>query len=192
MHLEKTTILRIKNMVCQRCIWAVEELCKKVGLEVQNIELGKIFLAKQPSANQLDKLTQALKEKGFALLHNREEQIVSDTKSLLIDLIYHNSKPNTVKNSIYLSQKMDLSYQYLSKIFAKHEGKTIGQYIILQKIERVKELVSYNELTLSEIADQMGYSSVQHLSNQFKAIVGISVSEFKKGHGKKRQLLDMI
>ena len=118
---------------------------------------------------------------GFALAHNREERIVEEIKVAVIELIHHlNNVDSIVRKSDYIVEKLGLSYQYLSKVFSEHEHQTLEKYVILQKIERIKNLIDNEEFTLSEIAYLMDYSSVQYLSNQFKTITGMTVSQYKE------------
>ncbi len=132
----------------------------------------------------MQNIEKALKRNGFSLLTNKNDILVEDIRRTIIDLVHHTTYNAMVRNSDYLVGKFGKTYPYLSSLFSKYEGITLEKYIILQKIEKVKSLIKDNELTLSEIAFMMGYSSVQYLSTQFKTITGISVSEFKKPHGK--------
>ena len=187
----KTTI-RIKNMVCRHCMEAVLNVFKKMQIEVLEVRLGEAIVLASEEEIDYPQLERLLKENGFELLQDREMQLVEQVKNSVIQMIHHADRLPEVKNSVFLSEKLGVSYTYLSKLFSKHEHLTIEKYIILQKIERVKELLSYQELTLSEIAFQLGYSSVQHLSNQFKSVTGMSVSEFKALKTFERTPLDRV
>ena len=174
----ETISLHIKNMVCPRCISAVTEVLAQQGVEVEEVILGEARI--RPPRPDLQHLDQALHQIGFELIYDKEQQIVEQVKALLIDYLQHlKTEYQPINTSAFLSAKTDLSYPYLSKLFSRYENLTIEKYFIRLKIERVKELLSYNELTLSQIAWELKYSSVQHLSNQFKKVTGVSVSEYK-------------
>jgi len=165
---------------------AVLKVFRDMGLEVRAIKLGEVEV--EGKEKDLDKgyLKTLLERNGFELLEDKEVQIVEQIKTSIINMIYHQDEMPEVKNSVYLSEKLGYAYPYLSKLFSKHVGLTIEKYIIHQKIERVKEWLSYGEKQLSEMAFDLGYSSVQHLSNQFKSITGMSVTAFKKLDDKER------
>lgn len=173
-------------MVCRHCIEAVLAVFKKLDIEVNAIRLGEIEVLGHPQEMDLPELKLLLTQNGFELLEDKESQLVEAIKTTIIKMVYHESPLPNVKNSVYLSEKLQQPYVYLSRVFSKSEHLTIEKYIILQKIERVKELLSYEESTLSEIAFSLGYKSVQHLSNQFKSITGMSVSAFKAMDQKER------
>lgn len=174
----ETITLHIKNMVCPRCISAVTEVLTKQGVEVEEVTLGEARI--QPPQPDLPRLDQALHQIGFELIYDKEQQIVQQVKALLIDYVdLLKTELQPVNTSVFLAEKTGLSYPYLSKLFSRFENLTIEKYFIRLKIERVKELLSYNELTLSQIAWELKYSSVQHLSNQFKKVTGMSVSDYK-------------
>lgn len=176
-----TTKIYIKNMVCGRCIQVVESLLEDLQVEIQDIQLGwaDIILTTN-SANQVQ-IEAALKVKGFELLKSKEKQIVEQIKINLLIYLDSIDKHSTIpKVSSFLAEQTKMSYTHLSRLFSHHENVTIERYFILLKIERVKELLSYDEFTLSEIAYRLGYSSVNHLSAQFKKVTGITVSAYKK------------
>ena len=189
---EKT--LHIKNMVCNRCIKVVREELEKLDYTIKKIELGEVVLTSDKNKFQLDKIKKSLEENGFELIDSRNANIIERVKILIIKLIHHNSTENQSDINLHdeIINEAGLSYQYVSSLFSSMEGITIEKFIIHQKIEKVKELIVYDELTLSEIAYRLGYSSVQHLSNQFKRITGLSPSYFKKLKSKKRKPLDRI
>ena len=172
--------LYIKNMVCDRCIMVVKEQLNTVGLDYRNIQLGEVELKEEPAPGKLAEFDQLLSGLGFELLDDRKAAMVNQIKSTIIKLI-HNSDNEELnkKTSVILSEKIGKDYHFLSGLFSATEGVTIEKYIILQRIERAKELIMYNELSLNEIADSLGYSSVQHLSQQFKKITGMTPSQFK-------------
>ncbi|MCH6573983.1 MAG: AraC family transcriptional regulator [Bacteroidetes bacterium] len=190
--MEKT--LHIKNMVCNRCIKVVREELEKLDYTIKKIELGEVVLTSDKKKFQLDKIKKSLEENGFELIDSRNANIIERVKILIIKLIHHNSTENQSDINLHdeIINEAGLSYQYVSSLFSSMEGITIEKFIIHQKIEKVKELIVYDELILSEIAYRLGYSSVQHLSNQFKRITGLSPSYFKKLKSKKRKPLDRI
>lgn len=182
----------IKNMSCHCCL----KLCKLIlnahNIDVLWIKLGEAKISYDPEKTSEDDLAGMLEAEGFELLQNKEKQIIEQIKIAVINMVHHTTFNAMVKNSDYLVEKFDLSYQYMSAIFSKNEGTTLEKFIILQKIEKAKELIHYGELNLSEIAYMMGYSSVQYLSTQFKNITGVSVSEFKKNPGDYRKSVGEI
>jgi AraC-like DNA-binding protein len=190
----KTTHLAVKNMVCDRCIGVLTRELQKEGFSVIKTKLGEVEIANHIGQEDLEKIKKILKINGFELVEDRKQKVVEQIKTLVIEIIHRNleATPLLMNYSDYLSKKLGFDYSYLSMLFSSHEGITIEKYIILQKIERVKELLSYGELTLSEIAYQMNYSSVQHLSNQFKKVTGISPSAYKQQKNKVRKGLDEV
>ncbi len=190
----KTTHLAVKNMVCDRCIGVLTIELQKEGFSVIKTKLGEVEIANHVGKEDLERIKKILKINGFELVEDRKQKVVEQIKTLVIELIHRNleATPLLMNYSDYLSEKLGFDYSYLSMLFSSHEGITIEKYIILQKIERVKELLSYGELTLSEIAYQMNYSSVQHLSNQFKKVTGISPSAYKQQKNKVRKGLDEV
>jgi AraC-like DNA-binding protein len=188
---EQSTILRLKNMTSHCCVRIVREELEKLGVKVNSVSLGEADITYHITDPGFDVIRKVLAENGFELLLNREEAIVEQIKIAVIELIHLSNNSNSIiRNSDYLVDKIQLSYQYLSNLFSQHEKITLEKFIILHKIEKVKELISYEELTLSEIAYQMGYSSVQYLSTQFKNITGLSVTEYKKDPAVNRIPLD--
>ena len=186
--------LPIKNMVCNRCIKVVREEMEKLDYTIEKIELGEVVITSTKKKFQLDKIKKSLEENGFELIDSRNANIIERVKILIIKLIHHNSAENQSDINLHdeIIKEAGLSYQYVSSLFSSMEGITIEKFIIHQKIEKVKELIVYDQLTLSEIAYRLGYSSVQHLSNQFKKVTGLSPSYFKKLKSKKRKSLDRI
>lgn len=184
--------LYVKNMVCDRCIMAVRQELENLGLAYQHIQLGEIELASQPSAAQLKAFSAKLSAIGFELLDDKKARIVEKIKTSIVSLIHRSDDDLNLKLSALLEEKLGLDYPYLSSLFSSVEGITIEKYTILQRIEKVKELLVYDELSLAGIADQLGYSSVQHLSQQFKKVTGLTASEFRKLKEKNRRPLDKI
>ncbi len=188
-----TTILRIKNMVCARCIRVVKEELEKLGYKTTVERLGLAIIEHPEIQPDMGKIAQTLEQNGFELLVDKKVEIIDNIKTLIIDLIYQDRLEEMNTNlSDYLVQKLNHDYSFLSTLFSSVESITIEKYFILQKIERVKELLIYNELTLSEIAYRLGYSNVQYLSNQFKKITGMSPSQFKSLRGRARYTIDKI
>lgn len=172
--------LKIKNMVCDRCIMTVRDLLETLGYEVRSIELGQVRLADNLEGDELETIASKLQEKGFELITDKNNALVEKVKSQVIEYVSAlEEKEDPPKLSSYLSEKLHHNYSYLSNRFSKHSNLTIQQYLIQLKIERVKELLSYREMTLSEIAWMLKYSSVQYLSNQFKNVTGETVSSFR-------------
>jgi len=190
----ETQSIYIKNMVCNRCIKVVSEEFEKLGLIIKNIQLGEVEILKDESKLDMIKIENVLKINGFELLDNKSSKIIEKVKILIIDMIrkVDSGEDIEINFSEYLAKETGLNYNYLSSLFSSLEGITIEKYIIHQKIEKVKELIVYGELTLSEIAFRLGYSSVQHLSNQFKKITGLTPSYFKSLKSKNRKSLDDI
>jgi AraC-like DNA-binding protein len=190
----ETTSLFIKNMVCNRCVRVVKEEFKQAGLDVRSITLGEAVVSGNLTPDKLHEIRSILAENGFELIDDRKVKTIEKIKTLIVELIHHKNPGDHlhINYSDYLSEALNMDYHYLSTLFSSVENTTIEKYIILQKIERVKELLVYNELTLSEVAYQMGYSSVQHLSNQFKKITGYTPSHFKQIKENKRKPLDKV
>jgi AraC family transcriptional regulator len=189
--------LSVKNMVCNRCIKVVRDELAKLGLNVLDVSLGNVLLDEKPNAIQAEKIAAALSDNGFELLDEKGSKIIEQIKNIVVNLIHHNigDKKENENYSVYISGKLKLDYNYLSALFSSIEGITIEKFIILQKIEKVKELLVYDELSLGEIAFNLGYSSVQHLSSQFKGVTGITPSQFKQSYSKSlsvRKPLDKI
>jgi AraC-like DNA-binding protein len=172
----------------------VREELGNLGFTVEKIELGETVISSDTKEIDLGKIKTALENNGFELIDNRNANIIEQIKILVINFIHHNSKDNLTEINLHeeIVKEAGLSYSYFSSMFSSMEGITIEKYIISQKIEKVKELIIYDQLTLSEIAYKLGYSSVQHLSNQFKKVTGLSPSYFKKFKSKKRNPIDKI
>lgn len=185
--------VHIRNMVCDRCIRTVRNILAENGLPAGKVSLGEVILSGPPDRLQLRGLRQALEQEGFELLDGPRSREISQIKSLLIQLIHYGDLESLNQNiSGYLADRMHRDYKYLSHLFSSLENITIEQFVILQKIEKVKELLVYNELPLKEIAFKMGYSSVAHLSAQFKRVTGFTASRFKQLKDHKRIALDKI
>lgn len=180
-------------MVYDRCIMAVRQQLDEVELTYKNIRLGEVELTKEPDKQQLQTLRDKLSSLGFELLDDKRAALVEKIKSVIIDLIHrHEDIELNTKLSVLLREKLQMDYHYLTTLFSSIEGLTIEKYVILQRIERAKELLVYDELSLSEIAYKLGYSSVQHLSKQFKDTTGFTPSQFKQLKENKRKPLDKL
>jgi len=190
----KRKTLHIKNMVCNRCIKVVKEELEKLNYSIEKIELGEVVITSDKEKINLEIIKKVLEENGFELIDSRNANIIERIKILIINLIHHPSAESFSDTDLRkeIDNETDLSYQYVSSLFSSREGITIEKFIISQKIEKVKELLVYDQLTLSEIAYNLGYSSVQHLSNQFKKITGLTPTYFKRLKEKKRKPLDKI
>lgn len=184
--------LYIKNMVCNRCIFAVENVLKQQNLTASTIILGEVVLEKQLSESEYNLLNIALEDLGFEILEDKKSQLMEHIKAIIIDLIQNHNGVLQTNFSTYLSQVLKQDYNYMSNLFSESEGITIEKYFIIQKIEKVKELLAYDELSLSEIAYQMDYSSVAYLSNQFKKVTGMTTTVFKNKSTTKRTALDQL
>ncbi len=185
-------IIYIKNMVCPRCITAVKNILEKSNIRYSSVKLGKVHLEENIDIATKDRLNIELESIGFSLINDRKSRLIEQLKSLVIEKIYHCDSDLDIKWADYITDKLNLDYKYLSTLFSSVESITFEQYIINQKIERVKELIVYDELNLSEISYKLNYSSVAYLSNQFKKVTGMTPSQFKKSVSKNRRSLDEI
>ncbi len=182
----------IKNMVCNRCIMVVKNELEKLGHYPLNISLGEVELKNDLTDFEKFTLDNHLKTFGFELIDDKKSRLIGQIKSSIIDIIHQQNTELKSNLSDYLGSKLHHDYTYLSKLFSEVEGTTIEKYFIAQKIEKVKELLVYDELSLSEIADQMNYSSVGYLSNQFKKVTGLTPTHFKNIKENKRKPLDEV
>ena len=184
--------LYIKNMVCNRCIMVVQQQLDKLEIKSTNITLGEIETLNDVSKQKLKQLSQNLAQLGFEVLDDARQQLIEKIKNIIINEVHYKEEESLHNYSEILSHSLHKDYSYLSNLFSEVEGITIEKYVINQKLERVKELIIYDELSLSEIAYKLGYSSVAHLSNQFKKVTGLTPSYFKKVGQLKRKPLDKI
>ena len=171
--------LNVKNMICQRCKIVVAEILSDFGLEAESIQLGEILLKEKLSEDRLDQLNTALKKTGLELVFDRGVLLVQKIKNVIYEMIYFHTEPLEIKFSCYLSSRLNYSYTYLANIFKQFNGVSIERFIIFEKIEKVKTMLISEGATLNEIAFKMNYSSVSHLSAQFKKVTGLRVSDFK-------------
>ena len=180
-------------MVCNRCIKVVNEELTNLKYTLTSIELGEVGLKEDLKDDDLGKIKQVLMDNGFELIDDRKSQIINRIKTLIIEYIHHDrEKPEHENLSDFLGKELGHDYSYLSNLFSSVEGITIEKYLIHQKIEKVKELLVYDELTISEISYQLGYTSIQHLSSQFKKVTGLTPSHFKTIKRSKRTPLDRV
>ncbi len=181
-------------MVCNRCIKVVREELEKLNLTVDKVQLGEAVILDDENKIDMLKIEDMLQDNGFELLDDKQAKLVEKIKILIIELIQNQSedKAGDVSFSKYLSDNLNVSYQHLSNLFSSMEGITVEKFIINQKIEKVKELIVYDELTLSEIAYKLQYSSVQHISSQFKKVTGLTPTQFKNLKEKHRIPIDQL
>ena len=184
--------LFIRNMVCNRCIKVVKEELEKLNYTITNISLGEVEIKESPNTNDIISIRKVLEENDFELIEDKSAQIIEEIKTTIINYIHHTESDLNLNVSKLIENKFEKDYSYLSNLFSTTENITIEHYYIMQKIEKVKELLKYGELTLSEIAYKLGYNSVNHLSSQFKKNTGMNASEFKKNTSLKRKSLDKI
>ena len=184
--------LYIKNMVCGRCEMAVKAELEKLTIPILSIKLGEVTLDRNLETNEKIVLEKNLNTLGFELLDDKTSKTIERIKNLIIDLVHYQNEKLKINLSTYLAEDLKQDYSSLSNLFSETEGTTIEQYFIAQKIERAKELLIYNELTLSEIAFELNYSNVSHLSNQFKKVTGFSPSNFKKQKAVERNQIDLL
>ena len=185
--------IHIKYMVSLRCKMAVKEELDKLKLKHTSIELGEVNLKKDITGDNREFLRKGLIKKGLELIDDKKSLLIEKTKTIIIELIHYSEENPKINYSDYISEKLDYNYNHLSSLFSEVTGTTIVNYIIINKIERVKEILLYDELTLTEISLLMEYSSVAHLSHQFKKITGLTPTYFKKiKQYKKRIMLEEL
>jgi len=186
--------LVVKNMVCHRCVLAVEDILQESGISFSNVLFGEIHLTEELAAEKKEILRQRLAAIGFELIDNHMSGLIEKIKSLVIKKARNDvdEKENRMKLSNYLADKLHHEYTYLSSLFSSVEGRTIENFFIEQRIEKAKELIIYGQKTLSEIADELEYSSVAHLSGQVKKITGLTPSYFREVGSSRRKPLDSV
>ena len=182
--------LYIKYMVSIRCKMVVKSELDKLGLPYLSIKLGEIEISDPISDEQHEQLKTALFKSGLELMDNKKSILIEQIKNVIVELVHYSEELPKINLSDYLSEKLHYNYTYLANLFSEVQGTTIQHFMIIHKIERVKELLVYDELNLTEIAYQLHYSSVAHLSNQFKKITGLTPSHFKKLRDKRRKMLE--
>lgn len=182
--------LLIKNMVCQRCILTVETILKELDVPFSKIVLGEANLVRDVSTDRLKEIDKALVKFGFELIETRVNKIIEDIKKLVLEYLQEGIPDKKRRLSSFITSALHYDYSYLSDLFSSIEGLTIEKYFIIQRIEKVKELIVYDQLSLTEIAYQTGFSSVHHLSSQFKKETGANASHFKKIGAARRKSID--
>lgn len=182
--------ITIKNMVCPRCISSVEKIFEGNQIALDQVILGKVITKSTLSDSAIAVVKGQLKDEGFEWIDDYKTSLIEKAKNLIIEAIHHANLPEE-SWSDYLTNQIPYDYRYLSHLFSEIHGITLEQYILKQKIEKVKELIHYDQLTLTQIAYQLKYSSVAHLSAQFKKITGMTPTQFKSGH-QSRQSIDLI
>jgi AraC-like DNA-binding protein len=179
-------------MVSIRCKMVVKEELKKLGLHFIIVDLGEIEIMEDISDRQREQLKAALLHSGLELMDDKRAVLIERIKVVITEMVHYSDELPKVNYSDYISEKLNYDYTYLSNIFSEVKGITIQQFIIIHKIERIKELIIYDELNITEIAEKMNYSSVAHLSAQFKKVTGLSPSHFKKLKDKRRNPIEDI
>jgi AraC-like DNA-binding protein len=179
-------------MVSNRCKIAVKEVLRKLELHFIVVDLGEIAIMEEISGERLENLKIALSDRGFELMDNTRAILIERIINVIIEMVHHTEEMIKINFSDYLSEKLNHDYNYMSKMFSEVKGITIQQFIIIHKVEKIKELLLYGELNLTEISYRLNYSSVSHLSNQFRKITGLSPSEFKHLTGKRRISIDEV
>lgn len=182
----------IKNMVCDRCVMVVRDIFARLSIEVAQVVLGEVEVPDTLTAEQVKQLTSQLEAVGFEVIDNRRSKLIEQIKNYIRDLVYRQEGVLKVNLSDYLAAQLHLDYPYLTTLFSEAEGTTIEKYYIAQKIERVKELLVYDDLSLSEIAHRLNYSSTAHLSSQFKKVTGLTPTFYKQLADKRRKPIDKI
>ena len=177
-------------MVCSRCKMVVKAELEKVGLHPVSVELGEVEIADEPDKSAVQQLNNNLKLLGFEIIDDRKSRIIEQIKTTIVNLIHYSDGQTNLNLSDYLSRQLNYDYGYLSNLFSEVEGSTIEKYLIAQKIEKVKELMMYDELTLSQIANQLGYSSVAYLSSQFKKQTGLTPTFYRSLKENKRRNIE--
>ena len=179
-------------MVSTRCKMAVKDALKELGLHFILVDLGEVDIMENISTEQREKLKIALNDSGLELMDDKRAVLIEKIKNAIVEMVHHNDELIKVNFSEYLSEKLNHDYTYLANLFSEVQGTTIEQFIISHKIERIKELIIYDELNITEIAWKMNYSSVAHLSNQFKKVTGLSPSHFKQLKEKRRSPIEEV
>ncbi len=186
-------MLYIKNMVCNRCIKSVTGILEELDIPFENVILGEVSLSGEMEASEMSQLKARLIEEGFELIDDHKSRIISQIKKYILEYVRGlDYKSGKIHLTDFLSSRFRKDYSYLSNLFSSVEGQTIENYLIAQKVEWAKELLIYDEMTLSEIAYKLGYSSTAHLSNQFKKVTGLTPTHFKSIGAKRRLPLDHI
>jgi AraC-like DNA-binding protein len=184
--------LHIKYMVSTRCKMAVKDVLKNMGLHFILVDLGEVEVMEEISAEQRQQIKIGLHRSGLELMDDKKAILIEKIKNAVVEMVHHSDEIIKTNFSDFISKKLDRDYTYLANLFSEAQGTTIEHFIIAHKIERIKELITYGDLNITEIAWKMNYSSVAHLSNQFKKVTGLSPSHFKKLKNKKRSPIEEI
>lgn len=184
--------LYIKYMVSARCKMTVKKQLKKLGLHCVYVDLGEVEILEELQTEQREQLKRALRKSGLELMDDKKTILVEKIKNVIVEMVHYEEGPLKIKFSILLAEKLHHDYTYLSNLFSEVTGTTIERYIIAHKIERVKELILYGELNMTEIAYLLNYSSVAHLSNQFKKVTELTPTEFRKMKHKRQATLEEV
>lgn len=179
-------------MVCSRCILVIKEQLNNLGIEPLSVQLGEVEIKEVLSKEKLIQLNKSLNLLGFEIIDDKKSQTIEKIKNAIVTLVHHSELNLKTNLSTFISAQLHQDYNYLSNLFSEVEGTTIEKYFIAQRIEKVKELLVYDELTLSEISAQLGYSSVAYLSNQFKKVTGFTPSYFKSLKEQKRKNIEEL
>lgn len=190
--MQKPVKLLIKNMVCQRCIMTVEHIFSALKIPFRNVMMGEAELDRKLSPEEISSVSHELNKVGFELIESRVNKMIEDIKLAILDYLGPAAETKNLNLSDFITDRVPNDYSYLSDLFSSIEGKTIEQFFILQRIEKVKELLIYDQLSLTQIAYQTGFSSVHHLSAQFKKVTGLTPSYFKNIAGNRRRSLDQV
>ena len=186
---KSSSTLYIKNMVCPRCIKVVRDELQALGHDVRNVILGEVTVSGTVGDKQLRQINKALEENGFELIEDRNVRLIEKIKHAVLKLVQNDYEVNPIrlKDSEFISKEVERDYHFLSTLFSSVENITVEHFTILQRVERAKELLKYGEMTLSEISYKLGYSSLAHLSNQFKQVTGMTPTRFKNMAGSSRK-----
>ena len=179
-------------MVSIRCKMIVKNELEKLGIHHRTVELGVIETIEKLSAEKLKELDSALRKSGLELMDNKKSILIENIKTAILELVHYSEEPLAINLSLFLTKKLNYDYTYMANLFSEVKGTTIEQFYIHHKIERVKELIVYDELNLTEIAYLMHYSSISHLSSQFKKVTGLTPSHFKQLKDKRRNTLEDV
>ena len=189
---KKPAKLLIQNMVCQRCIMTVEDILNRLNIDYTSVIMGEVTLTKKLTGDELTAVEKALNKVGFALIETRVNKVIEDIKKAILEYINMGLDSQRQNLSSFITDRISYDYSYLSDLFSSIEGRTIEQYFIVQRIEKVKELLVYDQLSLTEISYRTGFSSVHHLSAQFKKVTGLTPSQFNKMTAEKRKSIDLL
>ncbi len=189
---EQAQVLSIKNMVCNRCILVITRLLEDLGFTPLQVELGTAVVRENMTAADRETIRRELEKYGFELIDDKRLRIIEQIRTAIIQLVHYEENLSKWKLSEYLQEKCHHEYSFLSKLFTEVNGISIEKYYIAQKVERIKELLIYDEWSVSEIAARLRYSSVAHMSTQFRQVTGLSPSEFKRSKEHRREPLDQV